>query len=136
MLTNVGLHVKILSCRKPMAGIRNIVTDGFGVRKQVDLIDFQRMPDRLFKYLLNYIYNGVTKLTPIPLSGKQASSIAFALLTIVTMQGSASILQTNNGREFSNHAHDHVKHQMILEDKFIDLVVKELKNLWPECQMV
>jgi hypothetical protein len=25
---------------------------------------------------------------------------------------------------------------MVLEDKFIDLVIKELKNLWPKCQMV
>jgi hypothetical protein len=25
---------------------------------------------------------------------------------------------------------------MVLEDKFIDLIIKELKNLWSECQMV
>jgi hypothetical protein len=35
--------VKVLSRRKPSAGIKNIVTEGFGVRGQVDLIDFQRM---------------------------------------------------------------------------------------------
>jgi hypothetical protein len=46
------------------------------------------------------------------------------------------ILQTGNGGEFSNHAHNHVGRWMVLEDEFIDLVIKELKNLLPECQMV
>ncbi len=76
------------------------------------------------------------KLASIPLSGKQASSVAFALSTIFTKQGPPSILQTDNGGELSNHAHDHVGHRMVLEDKFIDLVIKDLKNLWPKCQMV
>jgi hypothetical protein len=137
MFTDVCLHcIKVLSHRKPAAGIKNIVTDGFGVRGQVDLIDFQSMPDGVFKYLCNYIDHGVKKLTSILLSGKQASSVAFALLTIFTKQGPPSILQSNNGGEFSNHAHDHVGRRMVLEDKFIDLVIKELKNLWPKCQMV
>jgi hypothetical protein len=119
-----------------MAGIRNIVTEGFGVRRQVDLINFQSMPDGLFKYLLNYIDHGVKKLTSIPLTSKRASSVAFALLTIFTEQGPPSILQTDNGGEFSNHAHDHVGHCMVLDDDFIDLVIKEIKNLWSECMMV
>ena len=119
-----------------MAGIRNIVTEGFGVRGQVDLIDFQSMPDGLFKYLLNYIDHGVKKLTSIPLTSKRASSVAFALLTIFTDMGPPSILQTDNGGEFSNHAHDHVGRCLVLDDEFIDLVIKEVKNLWPECMMV
>jgi hypothetical protein len=94
------------------------------------------MPDGVFKYLCNYIDHGVKNLMSIPLSGKQASSVAFALLTIFTKQGPLSVLQTDNGGEFSNHAHDHVEHRMVLEDEFIDFVIKELKNLWPECQMV
>jgi hypothetical protein len=62
MFTDVCPHcVKVLSRRKPMARIRNIVTEGFGVRGQVDLIDFQSMPDGLFKYLLNYIDHGLKK---------------------------------------------------------------------------
>ena len=104
-----------------MAGIRNIVTEGFGVRGQVDLINFQSMPDGLFKYLLNYIDHGVKKLTSIPLTSKRASSVAFALLTIFTEQGPPSILQTDNGGEFSNHAHDHVGHRMVLDDEFIQI---------------
>jgi hypothetical protein len=130
MFTDVCPHyIKVLSHRKPGAWIKNIITDGFGVCGQVDLIDFQSMPNGVFKYLCNCMDHGVKKLTSIPLSGKQASSIAFALLTIFTKQGPPSILQTNNGGEFSNHAHNHVGHRMVLEDKFIDLVIKELKNL-------
>ncbi|KAL3779340.1 hypothetical protein ACHAWO_006298, partial [Cyclotella atomus] len=48
--------------KKPTAGVRNIITEGFGVRGQVDLIDFQSTPDGPFKYLLNYIDHGVKKL--------------------------------------------------------------------------
>jgi len=58
------------------------------------------------------------------------------LLTIFTEQGPPSILQTDNGGEFSGHAHNHVGRRMVLKDEFIDLIIKELKNLWPECQMV
>ncbi len=94
------------------------------------------MPDGLFKFLLNYIDHGVKKLTCIPITSKRASCVAFALFTIFTETGPPSILQTDNGGEFSNHAHDHVGRRLVLEDKFIDLVIQELKNLWPECQMV
>jgi hypothetical protein len=128
--------VKLLSRKKPVAGIKNIVTEGFGVRGQCDIIDFQSMPDGLFKYLLNYLDHGVKKLTSIPLTSKRASSVAFALLTIFTEQGPPKILQTDNGGEFSNHAYDHVGKAMHLDDEFIDLVIKEVKNLWPECKMV
>ena len=50
-----------------MAGIKNIVTKGFGVRGQVDMIDFQNMPDSQFQFLMNYIDHGIKKLTATPL---------------------------------------------------------------------
>jgi hypothetical protein len=106
------------------------------VRGQTDIIDLQSMPDGAFKFLLNYIDHGVKKLTCIPITSKRASCVAFALFTIFTETGPPSILQTDNGGEFSNHAHDHVGRRLVLEDNFIDLVIIELKNLWPECQMV
>ena len=55
-----------------MAGVKNIITFGFGVRGQVDLIDFQSMTDGSFLFLLNYIDHGVKKLTSIPLVAKRA----------------------------------------------------------------
>ena len=84
------------------------------------------MPNGSFVFLLNYIDHGVKKLTCIPLVAKRPSTIAFALLNIFTKQGPPSILQTDNGGEFSGHAHNHVGRRMVLEDEFIDLVIKEL----------
>ena len=94
------------------------------------------MPDGAFLFLLNYIDHGIKKLTSNPIVAKLATIVAFALLTIFTEQGPPSTLQTGNGGEFSGHVHNHVGRRMVLEDESIDLVIKELKNLWPECQMV
>ena len=44
---------------KPLAGLRNIITMGFGVRGQCDIINLQSMADGVFKYLLNYINHRV-----------------------------------------------------------------------------
>jgi hypothetical protein len=137
LFTDVCPHcIVLMSRRKPTAGIHPIITVGMCVRGQTDIIDFQSMPDGDFKFLLNYIDHGVKKLTCIPITSKRASCVAFALFTIFTETGPPSILQTDNGGEFSNHAHDHVGRRLVLEDEFIDLVILELKNLWPECQMV
>jgi hypothetical protein len=98
LFTNVCPHcVVVQSCRKPTAGIKPILTSGMGVRGQVDLIDFQSMPDGVFHYLLNYIDHGVKMLISIPLASKRAASVAFALFTIFTEIGPPRILQTNNG---------------------------------------
>jgi hypothetical protein len=128
--------VTVLSRHKPLAVIKNLVTNGFGVCGQVGIIDFQSMPDGIFKYLLNYIDHVVKKLTSVPLAAKRATYVALALLTIFTEQGPPSILQSDNGGKFSNHAHDHVGCRMQLDNDFVGLVIKELKYLWPECQMV
>ena len=137
LFTDVCPHcIVVLSRRKPAAGIKPIITVGMGVRGQVDIIDFQSMPDGLFKYLLNYIDHGVKYLVCIPLSSKRAAAVAYALFTIFTEIGPPSILQSDNGGEFSNQAHDHRGHKILLDDDFIDSVIHELKNLWPECQMV
>ena len=137
LFTDVCPHCIVVNSRKkPTAGIQPIITEGMCVRGQTDIIDLQSMPDGAFKFLLNYIDHGVKKLTCIPITSKRASCVAFALFTIFTETGPPSILQTDNGGEFSNHAHDHVGCRLVLEDEFIDLVIIELKNLWPECQMV
>ena len=109
--------IRVLQGRKPVAGIKNIVTVGFGVRGQVDLIDFQSMPDGEFKFLLNYIDHGIKKLTSVPLVAKRASSVAVALLGIFTEQGPPSILQTDNGGEFSGSATNHDGHRLLLDDE-------------------
>jgi len=122
--------------KKSTAGIHPIITSGLGKRGQVDLVDFQSMPDGIFQYLLNYIDHGVKILFSIPLASKRATSVAMALFTIFTQIGPPKFLQTDNGGEFSNAAHNYAGHAMSLGDDFIDSVIKELKNLWPDCQMV
>ena len=130
LFTDVCPHCIVVNSRKkPTAGIQPIITEGMCVRGQTDIIDLQSMPDGAFKFLLNYIDHGVKKLTCIPITSKQASCVAFALFTIFTETGPPSILQTDNGGEFSNHAHDHVGRRLVLEEKFIDLVIIELKNV-------
>ncbi len=63
---------------RPVAGLRPIITQGFGVRGQVDLIDFQSVPDGEFRFLLNYIDHGIKFLFSIPIVRKRASCIALA----------------------------------------------------------
>ena len=70
--------------------------------------------DGIFKYLLNNIDHGVKKLTLIPLANKQASSVDLVLLTNFTEQDPPSILQTDNGGEFSGFSHNHVRRRMEL----------------------
>ncbi len=103
-----------------MAGIKNIVTKVFGVRNQVDMIDFQSMPDGRFIFLMNYINHDIEKLTATPLVAKHATGVAVALLNIFTGQGPLSNLQADNGGEFSGSATDHVGRRMQLDDEFID----------------
>ncbi len=111
--------IKLLHRFKPKAGVKNMVTDGFGVRGQVDLIDFQSMLDGAFCYLLNYIDHGIKKLTSTPITAKQATSTALALFNIFTEQGPLLVLQTDNGGEFVGSANNHVGQPMLLNDEVI-----------------
>jgi hypothetical protein len=86
---------------RPVAGIKPIITHGFGTRGQVDLLDFQSMPNGDFHFLLNYIDHGVKFLFSIPQTHKRASCIAVALLEIFTVVGPPMILQSDNGNEFN-----------------------------------
>ena len=103
--------------KKPTAGVKNIITEGFGVRGQVDLVDYQSMPDGEFEFLLNYIDHGVKKLTSIPIVAKRASTVALALFTIFTEQGPPQILQADNGREFFGSARDSNDRRVELDDE-------------------
>ena len=137
LFTDVCPHCVLVQTRKKStAGIHPIITNGLCVRGQVDIVDFQSMPDGTFVYLLNYIDHGVKFLFCIPLVSKRTTSVAMALLTIFTVIGPPKLLQTDNGGEFANAAHDYAGRAMLLDDDFIDSVIKELKNLWPDCQMV
>jgi hypothetical protein len=102
---------------RPVAGIKNIITEGFAMHGQVDIVDFQSMPDGDFKYLLNYIDHCMKKLMSIPLVSKRASNLALALLQIFTEEGPPAILQADNGREFSGSEMDTTNKQVYLSDE-------------------
>jgi hypothetical protein len=126
----------------PVAGIKPIITHGFGTQGQVDLIDFQSMPKGDFCFLLNYIDHGVKFLFSIPLTCKRASCIAIALLEIFSVVGPPMILQSDNGNEFNTVA---MTRKQVNEfcGKLVQLTVLELseiitevRQLWPKCWMV
>ena len=101
--------ITVMQAKKPVEEIKNIVvTKGSGVRGQVDMNDFQSMPDGRFQFLMNYIDHGIKKLTATPLVAKRTTGVAVALLNIFTEQGPPSILQADNGGEFSGSTTDHV----------------------------
>ncbi|XP_071056489.1 SCAN domain-containing protein 3-like [Onthophagus taurus] len=90
----------------------------FMTRGQVDLIDFQSIPDGEYKWLLNYQDHSTKYVCLRPLHSKDAVNVAEELLKIFLQFGAPSILQSDNGREFANK------------------IVEELKILWPHLLIV
>ena len=118
---------------KPVAGLRNIITLGLGVRGQVDLIDFQSMPDGAFRFLLNYVDHGIKTVFSVPLVSKRAWCIALALFQIFCIIGPPMILQADNGGEFSGAAitskqrrQDKGGVETGISDEFLDEIITEI----------
>ncbi len=108
--------IKKLCYKRLVAGIKNILTEGFVMCSRVDIVDLESMPNRDFKFLLNYIDHCVKKLT-IPLVSKQVLNVALALLQIFTEQGPPAIPQVDNSREFSRSAMDTSNKRLYLSDE-------------------
>ncbi|XP_022194657.2 KRAB-A domain-containing protein 2-like [Nilaparvata lugens] len=111
-------------CQKKQKGskkglvVKPIISSEFNSRCQVDLIDFQSQPDRDFKFIMVY-QDHLTKFVILkPLKTKTAEEVAYNLVDIFTMIGAPSILQSDNGREFSNK------------------IVSSLKGYWPLLKIV
>jgi hypothetical protein len=84
MFTNMcPICITQMKRNRPVTGIKPIITHSFGIQGQVNLIDFQSMPNGDFHFLMNYINHGVMFLFSIPLTCKRASCIAVALLRIL-----------------------------------------------------
>ncbi|XP_007954681.1 SCAN domain-containing protein 3 [Orycteropus afer afer] len=87
-------------------------------RCQVDLIDMQLNPDGEYKFIMHY-QDLRTKLNFLrALKSKRPKEVAYALLDIFTIIGAPSVLQSDNGREFSSR------------------IVSELSSIWPELKIV
>lgn len=104
--------------RKKGLVVAPILSDHMNSRCQVDLIDMQSEPDRDYRFILNY-QDHLTKFTILkPLKSKTAEEVAYVVVDIFCMFGAPFILQSDNGREFSNR------------------IIEELKDLWPGLKLV
>ncbi|XP_034245692.1 KRAB-A domain-containing protein 2-like [Thrips palmi] len=98
--------------------VKPMVFKQSNARVQVDLIDMQSSPDGPYKYIMN-VQDHLTKFTHLrPLERKTQENVANGLLEIFLSFGAPHVLQTDNGREFTNH------------------VIKSLSETWPELKMV
>ncbi|KAK6178643.1 hypothetical protein SNE40_011172 [Patella caerulea] len=98
--------------------VRPILTKEFASRAQVDLIDMQSMAQNSFKWIMVY-QDHLTKFVILrALTSKRAAEVAHNLLDIFLLVGAPSILQSDNGSEFTAE------------------VISELKLVWPRLVMV
>lgn len=105
---------------KPKSGVvvKPILSDGFNVRGQVDLVDLQSCPDGDFKFLMNYQDHSTKFLHLRPLTSKHARNVAEELSKIFFTFGAPAILRSDNGREF------------------VTAIIHELSSLWENCKIV
>jgi len=98
--------------------VKPILTKDFRSRAQIDLIDMQSMSHNNYKWIMNY-QDHLTKFVVLrTLTSKRASEVASELLDIFLMFGAPSVLQSDNGTEFTAQ------------------IINELKELWPELVIV
>ncbi|XP_041367023.1 KRAB-A domain-containing protein 2-like [Gigantopelta aegis] len=98
--------------------VKPILSKDFSSRAQVDLIDMQSMCHGQHKWIMVY-QDHLTKFCILrPLTSKRASEVAYQLLDIYLLLGAPSILQSDNGSEFTAQ------------------VITELKQMWPDLVIV
>eukprot|EP00970_Alexandrium_tamarense_P019081 scaffold13594_cov198-Alexandrium_tamarense.AAC.16 len=122
--------------KKQKAGHTPLLTRGVQARGQIDLIDMQSTPDGEFRFILSYRCHGTKFCWLEPLQSKEKKSVAWALFCIFTVLGPPAILQADNGREFNGAACGRKAKQVDIDDKFVDGIITELKNFWPNCKLV
>ncbi|KRX78242.1 KRAB-A domain-containing protein 2 [Trichinella sp. T6] len=98
--------------------VKPLVSTNLMSRAQVDLINFQTISDGDFKYIMTYLNHFAKFCILSPLKSKRAEEVASKLLEIFLTFGAPSILQSDNGREFSY------------------VIIAELKTCWPELKLV
>ena len=95
-----------------------MIIKDFNGRGQVDLVDMQSMRDGDFMFSLHY-QDHLTKFAVLrSLTSKLVAEVAIQLLDIFLLFGAPHILQSDNGREFTAN------------------IIKELKDMWPDCTLV
>ena len=98
--------------------VRPLQTKNILERGQVDLIVMESAPDRGFKYILNYQDHFSKFLFLRPMKTKTAAETAYNLIDIFCMITPPTVLQSDNGREFTAH------------------VINEMVEIWPGLTIV
>ena len=87
-----------------MAGHQPLLTRGMNLRAQIDRIDYQSMPDGSYNYVLDYQDHGIKFCQLHALTQRTHHAVALELIQIFCIFGPHSILQADNGKEFSHGA--------------------------------
>lgn len=97
----VSCQMKRSSTRKGLV-VKPMVCPTMNERCQVDLIDMQSNPDGVFKFIMVY-QDHLTKFSiRRPLRNKTAVQVAKEVSDIFCIFDVPSIMQSDNGREFTN----------------------------------
>lgn len=98
--------------------VRPIISKDLNSRAQIDLIDYQSLPDGQYKFILHYKEH-LTKYSILrPLICKRAVEVAKEILNIFLDFGAPTVLQSDSGKEFTAN------------------IIKELGTLWPTLVLV
>jgi hypothetical protein len=106
--------------RKPKAGHQQLLIRGMGVRAQIDLVDYQSMPNRSYNYVLDHQDLGIKFCQLHPLRQKTHKAVAIEL-DIFCIFGPPSILQAGNGKECSHGANNSRHINVDLEVRLVSL---------------
>ncbi|XP_070182237.1 KRAB-A domain-containing protein 2-like [Littorina saxatilis] len=98
--------------------VRPILSNDILSRAQIDLIDMQSLADRGHKWICVYQDHFSKFCILRPLSTKRASEVASHILDIFLAFGAPSILQSDNGAEFTAS------------------IITEVAQLWPDLKIV
>lgn len=102
--------------------VKPIISEYSNSRCQIDLVDYSSLPDNSnqppYRYVLN-VQDHLTKFCHLrPFHSKEGLEVAKELFKIFSEFGVPLLLQSDNGLEFRNK------------------IVRNLKMLWPDLQMV
>ena len=98
--------------------VKPILSKDISSRAQGDLIDMPSMCQCQHKWVMVYQYHLTTFCILRPLTSKRASEVAYLLLDIYLLLGAPSMLQSDNGSEFTAQ------------------VITELKQMWLDLAII
>ncbi|GFT52843.1 SCAN domain-containing protein 3 [Trichonephila clavipes] len=106
------------STPKKVIVVKQMISSELNSRYQVDLIDLLSNRDGEYKFIMVYQDHLIKFVQLRPLKTKRAEEIAYHVLSIFLTFGAPAILQSDNGREFSNQ------------------VISEICTMWKDVKIV